>query len=122
MGVICERCRDLRFSNAVRAEIMPSEKHGTMVPEVTDRKQMVDDLFKEIYPRSIIIYVCDVSNFEGSIIPEIFKKLVKDRHRIIIAANKIDALTDDLNVGQLQQWVKTAILKQIAEVDPDYVP
>jgi len=101
---------------------MPSEKHGTMVPEVTDRKQMVDDLFKEIYPRSIIIYVCDVSNFEGSIIPEIFKKLVKDRHRIIIAANKIDALTDDLNVGQLQQWVKTAILKQIAEVDPDYVP
>jgi len=66
--------------------------------------------------------VCDVTNFEGSIIPEIFKELVQNRHRIIIAANKIDALTDHLNVRQLALWVKTAILKQIAEIDPDYVP
>jgi hypothetical protein len=32
-------------------------------------------MFSKIYPKSIIIYVCDMSNFEGSLAPEILKEV-----------------------------------------------
>ena len=49
-------------------------------------------MLPKIYARSIIIYVCDVANFEASIVPEVFEMIEQDRHRVIVVANKIDAL------------------------------
>ena len=51
-------------------------KEGTLLaPYVNlgDRKGIVKELFNQIYDRSVIIYVCDVSNFEASLVPEIFE-------------------------------------------------
>ena len=66
-----------------------------------DRKKLLDLMFKKIYSRSIIIYVCDASNFEGSIVPEIFKRVEKDRHRLVLVANKIDTLPRGFKMDSL---------------------
>ena len=49
-------------------------------------------MLPKIYSRSIIIYVCDMSNFEGSIVPEVFEMIEKEKHRLILVGNKIDAI------------------------------
>lgn len=36
-----------------------------------DRHKLLKEMKAKIFNRSIIIYVCDMSNFEGSIVPEI---------------------------------------------------
>ena len=65
-----------------------------MAPHVNsfDRDKLLRVMLPKIYARSIIIYVCDVANFEASIIPEIFEKIEREHHRVILVANKIDAL------------------------------
>ena len=73
---LCQRCRDLRFTNK-----MPQKETSTnetlLAPYVNDfnKKELLREIFKKIYPRSIIIYVCDMSNFEGSISQEILEQI-----------------------------------------------
>ena len=58
-------------------------------------------MLPKIYARSIIIYVCDVSNFEASIVPEILEMVEKQHHRLIVVANKIDALPSGFKLDTL---------------------
>jgi len=58
-------------------------------------------MMSKIYARSIIVYVCDMSNFEGSLVPEIFRMVEKDRHRLIVVGNKIDALPKGFKIETL---------------------
>ena len=71
-----------------------------------DREKLLKILFSKIYARSIIIYVCDMSNFEGSVVPEVFKMIEKDRHRLILVGNKIDALPKGFKIETLHKWLK----------------
>lgn len=71
-----------------------------------DREKLIRLMMSKIYPRSVIIYVCDMSNFEGSIVPEIFKMVEKDHHRLVLVGNKIDALPRGFKIDTLQKWVK----------------
>jgi ribosome biogenesis GTPase A len=66
----------------------------------------VRNVFKQIYSRSIIIYVIDITNFEGSQIEEIYSLINKDKHRVLVVVNKIDALPKGFSVPNLQLWVK----------------
>ncbi len=59
-----------------------------------------------MYYKSIIIKVIDMANFEGSQIPEIYENVNKKKHKLIIVANKIDALPSGFSVERLQGWVK----------------
>jgi ribosome biogenesis GTPase A len=63
-------------------------------------------MFSKIYARSIIIYVVDMSNFEGSIVPEVLRMVEKDHHRLILVGNKIDALPKGFKIDTLHKWVK----------------
>jgi hypothetical protein len=69
---LCQRCRDLRFSNKKPQKEIPTNE-TLLAPYVNDfdKKELLREIFSKIYPRSIIIYVCDMSNFEGSISQEI---------------------------------------------------
>ena len=58
-------------------------------------------MFSKIYPRSVIVYVCDMSNFEGSLVPEILAEVQKKRHRLILVGNKIDALPKGFSIERL---------------------
>ena len=80
-----------------------------------DRKQMLRSMLAQIYPRSIIIYVCDFANFEASLVPEIFDQIVKDKHRVIIVANKLDSLPKGFKLDSVQAWVKRQIQRQMGE-------
>lgn len=64
-------------------------------------------MMSKIYARSIIVYVCDMANFEGSIVTEIFEMVERDHHRLIVIGNKIDALPKGFKIESLQKWVKT---------------
>ena len=58
-------------------------------------------MLPKIYARSIILYVCDAANFEASIVPEIFTKIVKEHHILIIVFNKIDALPKGFKIDSV---------------------
>ena len=63
-------------------------------------------MFAKIYGRSIVLYVLDITNFEGSQIEEIYDLINNKRHRVIVVVNKIDALPKGFNIQKLQLWVK----------------
>ena len=71
-----------------------------------DREKLLKAMLSKIYARSIIVYVCDAANFEASIVPEIFERIVKDHHRVIVVLNKIDALPKGFKIDTLQLWCK----------------
>ena len=57
-----------------------------------DRERLLKIMLPKIYSRSIIVYVVDMTNFEASIVPEIFEMIEQKHHRLIVVANKIDAI------------------------------
>ena len=66
-----------------------------------DRAGLIKNLFRQIYGRSIILYVLDITNFEGSQIDEIYDLINNKRHRVIVVVNKIDALPKGFTVERL---------------------
>lgn len=92
---------------------------GTLLaPHVNnfDRETLLRLMLPKIYARSIIVYVCDVSNFEASIVPEVFEKIENEHHRVIIVANKIDTLPKGFKLDTLHLWIKRQIGKYIKDV------
>ena len=73
-------------------------------------------MLPKIYSRSIIIYVIDMANFEASIVPEIFEMIEKKHHRVIVVANKIDAIPQGFKVDSLQLWVKRQLAKYFNDI------
>lgn len=47
--------------------------------------------------------------------PEIFKMMVQDRHRVILVANKLDSLPKGFKLDSLQHWVKRQIERHLGE-------
>ena len=72
-------------------------------------------MLPKIYPRSIIVYVCDAANFEASIVPEIFDKIIREHHRVIIVVNKLDALPKGFKIDSVQAWVKRQMMRYIGD-------
>ena len=66
-----------------------------------NRGEIVRNIFKQIYSRSIIIYVIDITNFEGSQIEEIYNLINSGKHRVLVVVNKIDALPTGFKVQSL---------------------
>ena len=74
-----------------------------------NREKLLKIMFSKIYARSIIIYVVDMSNFEGCIVPEVLRMVEKDHHRLIFVCNKIDTLPKGFKMETLHKWVKQNI-------------
>lgn len=113
---LCQRCRDLRFTNKLPLKEENSPE-TLLAPFVNDfnRKELLRALFSRIYPRSIIIYVTDMSNFEGSLVPEILTEVENKKHRMIFVGNKIDALPSGFTIDRLQLWVKNQLKERMNE-------
>ena len=75
----------------------------------SDRKEILHQICKQVYHGSIIIYVLDITNFEGSEVQEFYQLINQKKCRVLFIANKIDALPDSFKVRNLQQWVKQQI-------------
>lgn len=73
-------------------------------------------MLPKIYSRSIILYVCDAANFEASIVPEVFRMIEKEKHRVVIVLNKIDALPKGFKLDTLHNWVKRQIAKHVTDI------
>jgi len=74
-----------------------------------DREQLLQGLFSKIYNRSIVVYVCDIANFEGSLDARILEEIEKGKHRMLFFDNKIDALPKGWKVERVQLWVKNQL-------------
>ena len=48
-----------------------------------------------------MLYVLDITNFEGSQIEEIYDLINNKRHRVIVVVNKIDALPKGFSIQKL---------------------
>lgn len=79
-----------------------------------DRKELLKQIFGKIYNRSVIVYVCDISNFEGSLDPELLAMIEKGKHRLLFVANKIDALPRGFSVDRVQVWVKNQLKSHLS--------
>jgi hypothetical protein len=47
-----------------------------------------------------------MSNFEGSLTPEIIDEIQAKRHRLIFVGNKIDTLPSGFTIDRISLWVK----------------
>lgn len=63
-----------------------------------NREKIIEEVLYKMYPRSIVIKVIDIVNFEGSQIEEVYKNVNEKKHRLIIVINKIDSLPKGLNI------------------------
>lgn len=109
--LVCARCNSLKSQSKLIETKLPVFEAGrplNLSEHVLsfNRANIVQTVFKQIYSRSIIIYVIDITNFEGSQIEEIYDLINKGKHRVLIVVNKIDAIPHSFKVQQLQQWVK----------------
>lgn len=105
--MICNRCHNLKSFN----KLINTEKPNVFEPGVPlklsdhvanfDRGEILKNVFKQIYSRSIIVYVIDITNFEGSQIEEIYKLVNTGKHRLLVVVNKIDALPRGFRVKPL---------------------
>ena len=121
---LCERCRDLRFNLKVKQEkvdgVNEKDVRETMLaPFVQDfnRDKLLRMMMSKIYSRSIIVYVVDMTNFEASLVPEIFQMIERQHHRVIIVANKIDAIPQGFKVDSLQLWIKKRLSQYFEDID-----
>jgi hypothetical protein len=66
----------LRFTN-LKPDEEAAAPETLLAPFVNqfNRKELLKQIFSKIYPRSIILFVCDMSNFEGSLTPEILEEV-----------------------------------------------
>lgn len=71
-----------------------------------DRQKILELILEKIHPRSVILMVVDITNFEGSLIPELLENINKNKHRLLLIVNKIDALPKGIKIDRLQKWVK----------------
>ena len=78
-----------------------------------NRDKIIEEVLYKMFPRSIVIKVIDIVNFEGSQIDEVYKNVNDKKHRLIVVINKIDALPKGLNVERTQKWVKDQISHKI---------
>lgn len=80
-----------------------------------NREKILELILEKIPWRSIIIMVVDITNFEGSVIEELFENINKNKHRLILVVNKIDALPRGFTVTRLQKWVKDQIRSKLSD-------
>jgi hypothetical protein len=74
MSLICQRCHSLKSHNKLLDfDMSRKNEFKAGVPlklseyvASFNRKEIIRNVFKQIYSRSIIVYVIDITNFEGS--------------------------------------------------------
>lgn len=120
-SLVCSRCHQLKSQNKLLHYETPEKPEAGQAVQLSDhvaqfnREEIIRNVFKQIYSRSIIVYVIDIMNFEGSQIEEIYDLINNGKHRVLLVVNKIDALPLGFNVQNLQLWVKRQIEAKIGE-------
>lgn len=107
-SLICQRCHSLKNQNKL-LEYDPSTEPTSPGKPVKladhvasfNRAKIVREVFKQIYSRSIILYVIDITNFEGSQIEEIYQLANEKKCRVLVIVNKIDALPQEFKTRNL---------------------
>ena len=106
-SLVCNRChllksqrRLLEYDPPDQTEQLAAGRAVKLADHVAsfNRAQIIKNIFKQIYSRSIIIYVIDITNFEGSQIEEIYQLINSGKHRVLVVVNKIDALPKGFKV------------------------
>ena len=113
-SLICSRCHSLKNeSKLLEYKVYQNvEEDGQgiksgQVVKLSDhvanfnRDGIIRNIFKQVYHGSIIMYVIDITNFEGSQIDEIYELINKKKCRVMIIVNKIDALPNSFKVSNL---------------------
>ena len=85
---------------------MPSSFAGSPVAlaghvSENNRKAILEGILSQVYAKSIIIKVIDISNFEGTQIDEIYKEVNRKKHKLILVVNKIDTLPEGFTVERV---------------------
>jgi len=80
-SILCDRCHNLKSQNRLIEQKLKESDHSSdklragqpvnlslLTSDVVNfnREGIIEKLFKQIYNRSILIYVLDITNFEGS--------------------------------------------------------
>lgn len=104
--LVCSRCNNLKSQSKLIETQLPVFEAGralNLSEHVLsfNRENIIQTVFKQIYSRSIIIYVIDITNFEGSQIEEIYDLINKGKHRVLVVVNKIDAIPHHFKVQRL---------------------
>ncbi|MES1921593.1 hypothetical protein MHBO_003124, partial [Bonamia ostreae] len=95
---ICVRCHQLRFQGKVRS--------GKNM-DLSDFWNSLEKIMRE-YPRSAILLIIDIFDFNGTILKNL-KKIVNKDHPVVIAINKIDLIPVNCSKSVLNKWALLSV-------------
>ncbi|CAI2386276.1 unnamed protein product [Moneuplotes crassus] len=109
--LICNRCNALRFQH----KLLTPQKHQKDIKLLSDfvldfdHKGIMDYIKKHIHYRDIIIKIVDITDFQGTIMPEIFEVARHNKNHLILVVNKVDCLPKHVSFIRTQKWIRSMI-------------
>ncbi|KAG9292373.1 hypothetical protein G9A89_015243 [Geosiphon pyriformis] len=91
--IFCKRCYDLMHQNRLPTSDWQEDYSDTSFLKFLSKKQ-----------NSIVITVVDIFDFPGSLLNSL-ERLIGERTKHILVANKIDLLPKDIHYDRIQKWV-----------------
>lgn len=99
--IYCERC------HAIKA-------NKTEIPGVVEEKKLqeyslsefIKEIYSEIKPYSLVIYLIDLANFQATIIPEVLRMKSLKTCKIWLIVNKIDVLPVDFELPKAKSYIR----------------
>jgi len=99
--LICERCHAIK-SNKPSIPLVSIEKHLQNM----DLEAFINEIYSEIKPYSLVIYLIDLSNFLSTIIPQVLAMKSLKTCKIWLVINKMDVLPEDFNISQTKSYIR----------------
>jgi GTP-binding protein EngB required for normal cell division len=102
--ILCMRCHLIQ--NGHFAEAKNIDTKIMSMP----RNRFLTSIFERLKPKTIIVLVVDISDFDASFPEDFLDHLVKKEAIVYLVCNKIDTLPEDgIGEGRLRGWVKARL-------------
>ena len=116
--LICERCTLLKNNANLDLNKKDKEKMQNYLTYINkvDPNKLIDDLFTNIAPSSIIFYVVDIHDLETTINQKVLNLIAKKKIEMVFIINKYDILPKEIVEERMKVWVGETLKSITANV------
>lgn len=123
--IICMRCTNLKFQKRVKHitnfQLITQQKHQKDIKVMADfvsdfdHTGIMNFIKQRIHFRDVIFKIVvsanspisqDITDFEGTVLPEIFEMAVENKCMVMLVVNKIDCLPKHVSMDRIHKWVQ----------------
>ena len=99
--IYCERCHAIKSNKNEIPAVFEEKKL-----QEYSLSEFINEIYSEIKPYSLVIYLIDLANFQATIIPEIFRMKSLKTCKIWLIINKIDVLPVDFELPKAKSYIR----------------